>query len=147
MRFQYDGARFGSAYSKHFKCNKCSAIFDVVNPLYSGAELSRPPEPELPKASKVRLAFVTGPRASTSVELTKAETLIGRDQCDVATLDPETSRQHALIEVMEDGTVWLQDLGSTNGTFLDGMPIGSKTPIADRQEFTCGKSSFMILID
>ncbi|MEU0334971.1 FHA domain-containing protein, partial [Streptomyces sp. NPDC006193] len=33
------------------------------------------------------------------------------------------SRSHATVGVDEDGTPWIRDEGSTNGTFLDGRPL------------------------
>jgi pSer/pThr/pTyr-binding forkhead associated (FHA) protein len=116
-----------------------------------------PPQPPSPPPSQAefeprintgaRLAYLTGPKSSTAVDLTRSATVIGRDEGDIVTLDPETSRRHAVIEVMQDGSVWLQDLGSTNGTVTNGEPITSKVRLADRQEFTCGNSSFMLLQD
>jgi pSer/pThr/pTyr-binding forkhead associated (FHA) protein len=64
----------------------------------------------------------------------------------VITRDPETSRRHAAIDIHADGTVWLTDLGSTNGTFVDGVQIFGTIQLVDRQEFTCGKSTFMLLV-
>jgi hypothetical protein len=93
------------------------------------------------------LTFLTGPKSSSVVVLTNSRTVIGRDEGDIMTMDPETSRRHAMIEITNDGTVWITDLGSTNGTMVDGLPIASTAQLCDRQEFTCGKSTFMILID
>ena len=39
--------------------------------------------------------------------------------------DATVSRQHCLIE-MEGGGVWVQDLGSLNGTFINGEKIGQR---------------------
>jgi pSer/pThr/pTyr-binding forkhead associated (FHA) protein len=39
--------------------------------------------------------------------------------------DGTVSRQHCLIEV-EDGGVWIQDLGSLNGTLVNGEKIGQR---------------------
>lgn len=39
--------------------------------------------------------------------------------------DATVSRQHCLIEVEEDG-VWIQDLGSLNGTLVNGAKIGQR---------------------
>lgn len=39
--------------------------------------------------------------------------------------DATVSRQHCLIEVDEDGA-WIQDLGSLNGTLINGMKIGQR---------------------
>jgi pSer/pThr/pTyr-binding forkhead associated (FHA) protein len=42
--------------------------------------------------------------------------------------DPTVSRQHCLIEV-EEGRAWVQDLGSLNGTHINGSKIGQRLPI------------------
>jgi pSer/pThr/pTyr-binding forkhead associated (FHA) protein len=39
--------------------------------------------------------------------------------------DPTVSRQHCLLEV-EGGGVWVQDLGSKNGTYLNGENVGQR---------------------
>lgn len=51
---------------------------------------------------------------------------IGRDPIsDIVLNDPEVSRQHARLNRVEDGFA-VQDLGSTNGTFIDGERIGGE---------------------
>nr|WP_320132971.1 FHA domain-containing protein [uncultured Holophaga sp.] len=100
----------------------------------------------MPQGFRISIAFLSGSQASTVRLLDKPQTLIGREEGDIVTLDPETSRRHAMIEVHPDGTVWLEDLGSTNGTFLEGAPLGGPVQLHDRQEFTCGQSTFMVLI-
>ena len=58
-----------------------------------------------------------------SFALTKSSVTIGRlPECDVVVDDAGASRQHARIERTESGFV-LIDLGSTNGTMLNGEPI------------------------
>ena len=42
----------------------------------------------------------------------------------VVLADPTVSRHHALITI-NDGTIWVKDLDSKNGTFVDGERIGS----------------------
>jgi pSer/pThr/pTyr-binding forkhead associated (FHA) protein len=81
-----------------------------------------------------------------SLELAGPRAVIGRDEGDVITKDPETSKRHAMIEIMEDGTAWLSDLGSRNGTFTQGAPVLDRTQLMDCQEFTCGKSAFMLRV-
>jgi pSer/pThr/pTyr-binding forkhead associated (FHA) protein len=100
----------------------------------------------IPQGIRVSLAFLSGPQASTVKVLESYRTLIGREEGDVVTQDPETSRRHAAIDIHADGTVWLTDLGSTNGTFVDGVQIFGTLQLMDRQEFTCGKSTFMLLV-
>ena len=100
----------------------------------------------MPKGIKFSLAFLTGPMASTVRGIDGPSFVIGRDQGEIITHDPETSWQHASLSIHGDGTVWLTDLQSTNGTFVDGQPIEGTVQLMDRQEFTCGKSTFMLLI-
>lgn len=50
--------------------------------------------------------------------------VIGRDEsADLRIPDLTVSKRHARVEAVGDGTVRLHDLGSTNGTTLDGMSI------------------------
>ncbi len=100
----------------------------------------------MPKGIKFTLAFLTGPMASTVRVIDRPSLVIGRDQGQIITHDPETSRQHASLAIHGDGTAWLTDLQSTNGTFVDGQSIEGTVQLMDRQEFTCGKSTFMLLI-
>jgi pSer/pThr/pTyr-binding forkhead associated (FHA) protein len=49
--------------------------------------------------------------------------IIGRSsEADVGLLDPEVSRRHARLDFAR-GIVYLSDLGSSNGTFLNGKPV------------------------
>ena len=52
------------------------------------------------------------------------EFCIGRDSgCDVQIMDdPSVSRTHAEVSFYE-GSWWLRDVGSTNGTYVDGQKI------------------------
>ena len=46
--------------------------------------------------------------------------IVGRENADILLADKTVSRQHARLEVGEDGTVTVEDLGSTNGTQAGG---------------------------
>lgn len=52
---------------------------------------------------------------------------VGREGCDLLLMDPTVSRRHAQIE-LTDGAIVVTDLGSTNGTRVDGAPIVASTP-------------------
>src|SRR3954447_6569602 len=64
------------------------------------------------------LEVTSGPAAGQSLELGD-ELVIGREDAGLVIDDPETSRRHARI-CSVDGGVVVEDLGSTNGTFVNG---------------------------
>lgn len=100
----------------------------------------------LPPGFRFSLAFLSGPQASTVQVLDRPQIVIGREEGDVITRDPETSRRHAILEIHRDGTVWITDQESTNGTHLNGERISGPVPLDNKQEFTCGNSTFMLLV-
>ncbi len=67
-----------------------------------------------------RLVVKAGPSPGTAFDLTKEVTLMGRDVTnDISLGDSEVSRQHARLTRTPGGYV-LEDLGSTNGSFVNG---------------------------
>jgi predicted Zn finger-like uncharacterized protein len=100
----------------------------------------------LPVGFKFSLAFLTGPQDSTVQVLERPLIVIGREEGDVITQDPETSRRHAVLEIRGDGTVWITDQESTNGTQVNGERITGTVQLVSQQEFICGNSTFMLLI-
>lgn len=71
-------------------------------------------------ASSFRMVVRTGPNPGTTYDLTKEVTLMGRDVSnDIILGDAEISRQHSRLTRTPGGYV-LEDLGSTNGTFVNG---------------------------
>lgn len=73
-------------------------------------------------APRVILRGVSGPYFGKVVVL-KPRTVIGRGtDCDLILDEPEMSRKHAQIENTDDG-LFLRDLGSANGTFVNGVPV------------------------
>ena len=71
-------------------------------------------------AAAFRLIVRTGPNPGVVIDLTKEVSMMGRDVTnDVVVGDAEVSRQHARITRTPAGYV-LEDLGSTNGTFVNG---------------------------
>ncbi|HEY44444.1 MAG TPA: FHA domain-containing protein [Anaerolineae bacterium] len=70
--------------------------------------------------SAFRLIVRTGPNPGMVFDLTKEVTLFGRDVTnDIVLGDVEVSRQHARLTHTLGGYV-LEDLGSTNGSFVNG---------------------------
>ena len=72
--------------------------------------------------------------------LEKQRSVLGRSRdADVRIEDPNVSRRHAEI-VQEGSTYWLVDLGSTNGTEVDGRRV-QRVRLADGSRFTIGETT------
>ncbi len=77
--------------------------------------------------------------ASTERRLT-----IGRElACDLTLADLSVSRWHARLH-FEDGSWMLSDMGSTNGTRLNGWRVTTSVPIAAGDRVTFGSLSFVV---
>ncbi|QNE79375.1 FHA domain-containing protein [Streptomyces finlayi] len=96
-------------------------------PLVDGAVLSLqvPGEDEAADdAVPAHLHVIAGPDAGGVHLLHGGQIRIGRSaDADVPLDDPDVSRLHCAVTVSEDGRVSVTDLGSTNGTSLDGTEV------------------------
>ena len=78
-------------------------------------------------ATSYELYLKKGPTPGIVYSLTDKGLTIGRDPLsDILINDPEVSRQHALLKRTATGDYYIQDLGSTNGTYVDGNRLGSE---------------------
>lgn len=86
-----------------------------------------------------RLILLTGTGAGTEFPLEKTELFIGRDLSnDIVINDSEVSRRHARL-VMSGLTFSLEDLGSTNGTFVRGQRLSSAVVLTPGELITMGE--------
>ena len=80
------------------------------------------------------------------VTLGQGEHLLGRDPGTAACIkDPSVSRQHARLRILE-GEVTVHDLGSKNGTQVNGHPIASATRVSDGDEIVLGEVPVIVRI-
>jgi predicted Zn finger-like uncharacterized protein len=98
---------------------------------------------KLPDSYRLSLACIAGPDSGRIFEIDKAKVTIGRVNAEVVLSDTQCSRQHAMIEVMDE-EAWLTDLGSTNGTFIGERRI-TRQPLDNRTEFDVGTTTLMFL--
>jgi class 3 adenylate cyclase len=62
----------------------------------------------------------------------RATCTLGRAaECDVVIADPKISRHHSMIQRQGEGEYWLVDMGSSNGTYLDGRRLTQAVRLAD----------------
>jgi DNA-binding winged helix-turn-helix (wHTH) protein len=72
------------------------------------------------------------------IQLANGENMVGRSvECTVRLDSTDVSRRHARILVNND-TATLEDLGSTNGTFINGKRLASPVPLLDGMTVTFG---------
>lgn len=175
-KYQYDEQRFEGKASKKIKCARCQQIFEIHRPgaapdptgdtgdstfasrsLHVAAAqqpreeerpeppVNAPSEPRLPEGRRLSLAVIGGPDAGNVFRVAKPRTTIGRSGADVVLNDHEASRQHAALEV-RDTSYRIVDLGSTNGTLVNGAKIAEPVELTDKAEFQVGSSTLMLIV-
>ena len=81
-----------------------------------------------------------GALAGTTVGLGEGPVTLGRaDDSTLVLTDDYASSHHARLVPGESAWV-LEDLGSTNGTYLSGSKVGRPTPVPLGQEIRIGKT-------
>ena len=74
--------------------------------------------------------------------LTKEKTILGRGSgCDIVIDDPGISRKHLEIDVTPNGVI-ARDLGSTNGTYVEGHQVPAAT-LLDGNTITIGRTRIL----
>ena len=68
--------------------------------------------------------------------------VVGRGQCDVVLVDPEVSRRHALVTATAGPAV--EDLGSRNGTWLNGQRITGAHRLRSGDELRFGNTVWLV---
>ncbi len=83
--------------------------------------------------SPLYFIMVNGGIPGAMLQLSASGTRIGRAVDNSIQLpDPSLSRYHAFLEEDEEGQIRLSDLGSTNGTYLNGRRLPDRTPVSVR---------------
>lgn len=97
-------------------------------------------EDELTDPGKPRLELVRGVAALPPVELCAGSLLVGRDpQADLRLDVSGVSRKHARLSMASDGEVEVLDLGSRNGTFVNGRRV-ERASLRDGDELRFGEA-------
>lgn len=104
---------------------------------------ARQPRPQRPKPSRAmpqQLLVTAGALAGTTLGLSDQQITIGRaDDATLVLADDYASTRHARL-FPQDGQWLVEDLGSTNGTYLDRQKVTQPTPVPIGVPIRIGKT-------
>jgi pSer/pThr/pTyr-binding forkhead associated (FHA) protein len=104
---------------------------------------SKPPRPQRsrsPRSAPQQLLVTAGALAGTSLGLTDQQITIGRaNDATLVLNDDYASTRHARL-FPQDGQWIVEDLGSTNGTYLDRQKVTQPTPVPVGVPIRIGKT-------
>src|SRR3982750_4224682 len=91
------------------------------------------------------LKVTAGNATGQDIQL-EQELMIGRSSAGAGSLggDREISRVHARVYRDASGQLIVEDLGSTNGTFVNGNRIAAATPLAPGDELRVGQTKMTV---
>jgi hypothetical protein len=94
----------------------------------------------------LHLSFSTE-AGSQELRFMKTNFVLGRDSgCDCLIQDKTISNRHARLSFHHQQW-WLDDLGSTNGTFLNQEPVTSSVVVTSGDQITCGKVEIVVHLE
>lgn len=104
-----------------------------------------PPAPQAPEGIFLRIEDLTGCLVGTEPEqYLTGQLIVGRDpSCDIVLDDPSVSRRHARVFLAED-SVYLEDLGSQNGTMVNGASIHMPCQLRSGDELAAGEARWRL---
>jgi len=99
------------------------------------------------KISTLTLHFKIGEGKESVQQFSQPEIMIGRDtNCDLSMMDEALSAHHARL-THHHGQWWLEDLNSTNGTFLNREILTTPAVVITGDQFKCGNTIFDIRVE
>ena len=93
-------------------------------------------------------AFLFNKLTNERFPLNQSVSKIGRDQTNniPITNDHYISRHHAWVLQMQ-GSYWVEDLGSTNGTMINGELLAERRQISPGDKLTFGKTELIFIME
>jgi pSer/pThr/pTyr-binding forkhead associated (FHA) protein len=98
------------------------------------------------KKPSITLYFRIGEGKESIQNFAQSEIMIGRDtNCDLSMMDEALSAHHARLKY-HHGQWWLEDLNSTNGTYLNHEMLTTPAVVITGDHFKCGNTVFDIRV-
>lgn len=116
--------------SKKIRCPKCKKIMKTKeeNSIHQKmdsktiiASKEKVFDENIPENLSIQIKVLDG--NEKIFNLKKSKTVFGRSDGDFNINDPNISKKHMVIEVWSRDNIYVRDLSSTNGTFLNGVRI------------------------
>ncbi|TDO54953.1 pSer/pThr/pTyr-binding forkhead associated (FHA) protein [Kribbella sp. VKM Ac-2527] len=112
------------------------------------AQGGRTPKPVKPSKKKKgqpgSVTIADGPQAGVGATLSAEPVVIGRgSDCQIRLDDDYSSTRHARL-FQSEGEWWVEDLGSTNGTYLDGQRVSRPVPAEIGGSIRIGRTTLNI---
>src|SRR4051794_15883994 len=102
-----------------------------------------PLAPEGGKRDRAYLVVLAGASVGEMYKIETDKTVIGRGQkAQIRLLDDGISREHAQLVIINDRIV-LQDLGSTNGTYCNGLKVEANKELVDGDKILVGSTTIL----
>jgi two-component system cell cycle response regulator len=102
-----------------------------------------PLAPEGGKRDRAYLVVLAGASVGEMYKIEGEKTVIGRGQrAQIRLLDDGISREHAQLVIINDRVV-LQDLGSTNGTYCNGLKVEANKELVDGDKILVGSTTIL----
>jgi pSer/pThr/pTyr-binding forkhead associated (FHA) protein len=99
------------------------------------------------KKPAITLSIQSEQSKQSKRQFSQPQIMIGRDtKCDVSMLDEALSAHHARL-THHHGQWWLEDLNSTNGTFLNREKLTTPAVVITGDHFKCGNTIFSIQVE
>lgn len=96
---------------------------------------------------KLNLKVAQGVHEGKVIPVPVAQFLIGREEsCQLRPASPAVSKRHCGIHVRQ-GKVFVRDIGSTNGTFVNDEQITQEVEVKDGDRLKIGPLEFVVQID
>jgi len=95
-----------------------------------------------------KLQVVQGRPQGKTLLFPPGEYLFGRgSECHIRPKCDWVSRQHCLFRVLADGRISVRDLGSRNGTLVNGMRVVAELPLKVGDQLQVGPLVFVVCLD
>jgi hypothetical protein len=109
----------------------------------AGAVATKPPKPAKPvklhRGAPTKVVVIEGADSGQQADLTGTVTMGRGEGNDVNLTDEYVSTQHARF-VPHNGQWYVEDVGSTNGTFVAGARISRPTPVGAKSTIRLGRT-------